>query len=115
MNDGRRSHKSVILALLNRFADPDSFSVRSVAPRQVELVTFRDGGETLISAVDLLCTDELLPVRSFEIAVRCEKPAEIVRIGGRERKDESVPFIYENGYAHFRCDGLVMFDMWRIR
>jgi len=114
-NDSRRSHKSIIRALLNRFADPQSLSMRSDAPRQVELVTFRDGRETFVSAVDLLCTDELLPVRSFEIALRCDRPAEVIRLGGRERADESVPFTYENGYVHFRSDGLVMFDMWKIR
>ncbi len=110
--DDRRSHKSVIRALLDGFADPASLSVRSDAPRQVELTVFRDSGETLVSAVDLLCTDELLPVRPFEIRIRCDRPSAVTRLGSRE---ENVDFIYEDGYVRFRSDGLVMFDMWQIR
>ena len=113
--DDRRSHKSIIRALIGGFGDPETLTVKSDAPRQTELVTFRNGCETLVSAVDLMCTDELLPVRSFEIAIKCSRPAEVIRIGGRDRQDEEVPFTYENGYVRFRAQDLVMFDMWRIR
>ena len=113
--DDRRSHKSIIRALIGGFGDSETLTVKSDAPRQTELVTFRNGCETLVSAVDLMCTDELLPVRSFEIAIKCSRPAEVIRIGGRDRQDEEVPFAYENGYVRFRAQDLVMFDMWRIR
>ena len=94
--------------------DLQSLSVRSDAPRQVELVTFRREQDTLISAVDLLCTDELLPVVDFTVSVRCDKPTRIIRIGGRGREDTEIPFVYEDGYAVFRVEDLVMFEMYRI-
>ena len=113
-NDNRRSHRKLLRAIIGRYLDLQSLSVRSDAPRQVELVTFRREQDTLISAVDLLCTDELLPVVDFTVSVRCDKPTRVIRIGGRGREDTEIPFVYEDGYAVFRVEDLVMFEMYRI-
>ena len=113
-NDGRRAQKGIIRALIDGHIDPDLLTVRSSAPRQVELVTFRGEGELLISAVDLLCTDELLPVPDFTVAVRGEKPKQITRLGGRDGADTAIPFTYQDGRAVFEVENLIMFAMYRI-
>lgn len=114
-NDSRRSHKKLIFTLLDAFIDRTMLNVRSDAPRQVELVTFRDGGTTLISAVDLLCTDELLTVNPFTVEIRCDEPSRVIRLGGRDREDTDIPFRYEDGYVKFTVNDLVMFEMYEIR
>lgn len=113
-NDGRRAQKGIIRALIEGHIDTDLLTVRSSAPRQVELVTFRGEGELLISAVDLLCTDELLPVPGFTVAVRGEMPRQITRLGGRDGADTAIPFTYKDGRAVFDVENLVMFAMYRI-
>ena len=59
--------------------------------------------------------DELLPVPKFTVEVKCDKPARVVRIGGRDRADAEVPFTWADGYAKFDVDSLVMFEMYRIK
>lgn len=113
-NDVRRSHKKLLMALLDGHIDRNTLTVRTTAPRQVELVTFRDGDTVLLSAVDLLCTDELLAVNPFTVEIRCEKPAQVVRLGGRDSVDTEIPFTWEDGYVRFTVEKLVMFDMFRI-
>lgn len=113
-NDHRRAHRRLLLSLIGGYLDLQSLSIRTDAPRQVELVTFRREQDTLISAVDLLCTDELLPVPGFTVAVQCDRPTHVIRIGGRDRADAELPFTYEDGYVHFSVDRLVMFEMYRI-
>lgn len=114
-NDSRRSHKKLILSLLNTYVDRAALTVRSDAPRQVELVTFRDGDTTLISAVDLLCTDELLTVNPFAVEIRCNEPSRVTRLGGRDRENTDISFRYEDGYVKFTVSDLVMFEMYEIR
>jgi len=114
-NDVRRSHKKLIMALLDGFVGLDSFSVQTTAPRQVELVTFRNGSETLVSAVDLLCTDEQLMLQPFTVRVRCDKPEKVVLLGGRDTDDREIPFTYEDGFVRFTVGGLVMFAMYKIQ
>lgn len=90
-------------------------SILSTAPRQVELVTFRNGNEVLISAVDLLCTEEEIPVSPFEVRVRTEAvPDSVTKLASNSTTDADIPFRYENGYVVFRTDSLVRFDMYRI-
>jgi hypothetical protein len=113
-NDNRRSHRKLLRAIIGRYLDLQSLSVRSDTPRQVELVTFRREQDMLISAVDLLCTDELLPVVDFTVSVRCDNPSRVIRIGGRDGEDAEIPFTYEDGYATFYIENLVMFEMYRI-
>lgn len=115
-NDGRRSHKKLLMALVNDHL-PDR-TITTTAPRQVEIVTFRDSAETLVSTVDLLCTDELLPVPSFTISVHCDKePTTVTRLAHANGADEAIDFTWDNDSktARFAVDGLVMFDMFKIQ
>lgn len=113
-NDSRRSHKKLIMSILNGFVDVSSLTVRTTAPRQVELVTFRDNCAMLVSAVDLLCTDELLEVPAFDVEIRCGKPESVIHLGGRDSQDEEIPFTYEDGYVKFKVGKLVMFGMYKV-
>ncbi|MCR5263902.1 MAG: hypothetical protein K6D94_08520 [Clostridiales bacterium] len=110
--DPRRSHKKLIMDLTDGFIDRDALTIRTTAPRQVELVAFRDGNAVLVSAVDLLCTEELLTVNPFTVEIRCDKPSHVTRLG--ERSGE-IPFTYAGGRVRFTVEGLVMFDMYEIR
>jgi len=112
--DERRSHRRILHALLNAHLDYSALTVRSNAPRQVEIVSFRRESDMLISAADLQCTDELIPVRPFVIEARSDKPKRVIRIGGKDREDEDVPFTYDGERVSFRAEALVMFDMYKI-
>ena len=113
--DTRYAQKTVLMNLLRRFMHAGTLSVLSDAPRQVELVTFREDKEVLLSAVDLLCTEEQLPVRDFRIRVRCDrKPVSAVRLASLQKPEQPLDFTWEDGYASFDVRGLVMFDMFRL-
>lgn len=110
--DERRAHKNLLTAIIHAYA-PRPFTLQSTAPRQVELVSFRGEGELLISAVDLLCTEELLPVPTFKIGALCPPAARVFRItdaGG----EEEIPSTHRDGRGEFGVESLVMFAMYRI-
>jgi len=112
--DDRRAHRRVLRNILDSAVGYNTLTVRSDAPRQVELVTFRREKDMLVSAVDLMCTDELLPVVNFSVFVRCDKPRRVVKLGGMDSADSEIPFEYSDGRVRFTVDGLVMFDMYMI-
>lgn len=114
--DGRRAHKKLLMALVNDCLP--NRTLTTTAPRQVEIVTFRNGDETLVSAVDLLCTDELLPVPDFTVTVHCDrKPTSVTCLAHADGTDEAVDFTWDDttGSVQFAVDKLVMFDMFRIQ
>ena len=111
----RYAQVCAVMSLFRRVIGEETLSVSADAPKQVELVTFRDGEETLLSAVDLLCTEELLPIRDFTVRVKCDRPPEkVVRLASADTPSESLPFTYENGVVSFHVSGLVMFAMFDI-
>ena len=107
--------KKLMMALFDGFVGKNTLSVQTNAPRQVELVTFRDGAETFVSAVDLLCTDEQLMLQPFTVRVKCDKPEKVILLGGRDTTEREIPFTWENGYVRFTAGGLVMFAMYKIQ
>lgn len=112
-NDGRLSHNRLFCDLvINAIGEP---TLISDAPRQVELTSFDTEYGIQLCAVDLLCTDELLPVRDFRVTVSSDKPPKrVVRVGGRDSADAEIPFEYSDGRIIFRVDRLVMFEMFNI-
>lgn len=111
-NDGRISHKKLFVSLiLGYMGEP---VLQTDAPRQIELVSFRRSNDLLIGAIDLLCTDELIPVRSFSVSIVSPKPVKVIRLGGKDRPDAETAFSYKDGKTIFATDELVMFDMYRI-
>ena len=111
--DHRRAYKDLLMELLAAYARP--LVQQTNAPRQVEIVTFRREEDVLISAVDLFCTDELLPVRPFTVTYTLPAaPKKVIRLASREHGDEEIPFTYADGKLTFTTAELVMFDMYRI-
>lgn len=112
-NDGRIGIKRVFMSLITKYlCEP---TIKSGAPCQVELVSFARGADILISAVDLLCSDELLPLGGFEISVKADsKPKRIIRLAGRDKPEREVEFEYSGGRVKFTTETLVMFDMYKI-
>ena len=112
-NDGRIGIKRVFMSLITKYLTETT--IKSNAPRQVELVAHRRESDILVSAVDLLCSDELLPLGSFEISVKADdKPKRVVRLAGREKPEQAVEFEYRGGRVRFATETLVMFDMYKI-
>lgn len=111
-NDGRLSHKKLFVSLILGFMGEPA--LLTDAPRQVELISFKRENDILISAVDLLCTDELLPVRGFKVNITTPRPSKVIRLAGRNTPDTDLEFEYSDGKTSFYIDGLVMFDMFRI-
>ncbi len=110
-NDSRTAFKDLLMNIMRLCFKSGDQSIAANAPRQVELVSFRTAEGVLISAVDLICTQELLKVASFTVTVKADKaPASVKRIAdGRQ-----VPFKYENGRILFETLPLVMFDMYEV-
>ena len=103
----------LLMELLAAYARP--LVQTTNAPRQVEVVTFRREEDILISAVDLFCTDELLPVRPFTVNYTLPAaPKKVIRLESREHGEEEIPFTYVDGKLTFDTAELVMFDMYRI-
>ena len=64
-----------------------------------------------MSAVDLKCTEELIPVRAFGITVKTEKPVKsVVKLPGQT----PIKFEYSDGRVMFTASELTMFAMYRI-
>ncbi len=109
--DTRPAYRDFFLRLVSRLLPPERRSLVSDAPRQAELVTFRTEAGFRVSAVDLLCTDEELPVRAFRIRLRCPAPPKAVR---RIPDGEPMSFTFEDGTCVFSVDDLVMFGMYDV-
>jgi hypothetical protein len=108
-NDSRLSHNKLFCNIILSMITP---SISSTAPRQVELTSFDTNEGIQICAVDLLCTDELLPIRKFTINVKCQKPVRVIKVDGYNETE--TPFSYSDGYLSFDVDNLIMFGMYRI-
>ncbi len=110
--DGRLSHNNLFRAIVRKYMG--SPSVKSTAPRQVEIVSFKTQNEILISAVDLLCSDELLAVPDFSVSVKSDRsPKSICVIDGEN--EVPIEFTYQDGYTSFDIKQLVMFVMYIVK
>ncbi len=110
--DGRLSHNELLRSLVRKYIGEPSFKTN--APRQVEMVVFKDKNEILLSAVDLLCTDEKLVVPDFRIDLKSDvKPSGVYFIDGE--KEIPLEFTYNEGFASFDITKLVMFGMYIIK
>ncbi len=110
-NDGRLSHKTLFCEIVKKYLQNPSLSTS--APRQVELVSFKSEKDILISAVDLFCTDELLPVRDFEISVKTDKkPRSVLLI--KDGDEIPVEYGFDGENVKFTVRELVMLSMYRI-
>lgn len=109
--DNRLSYQQLLMAILRHVYAEQQQTVVSHGPRQVEIVSFRDGEKIRLSAVDLLYSDERLPFRPAEIAVRTENPEAKVRLLPH---GEEIASRYENGRIVFTLGDTELFAMVEI-
>ena len=86
-------------------------TVKSDAPEDVEIVSFHDGNEMTISAVQH-CKGEIpRKLEPFTISVKaCKAPAKVLQLPEEKECD----FKYENGTVTYEIDNLNIFDMKKI-
>ena len=107
--DNRIHYKRILMNLINLYLN--EYSVTSTATKNVEIVSFKTDNGHLISAVDLLCNEELNAINPFTITVKCDKPSSIVKLPDKTPVD----FTYSDGKAVFGIDDLTMFGMYEIQ
>ena len=110
-NDARDPYKKILMNIMGLFLAKDDYSVRADTTKNVEVVSFKTDNGFLVSAVDLKCDDELIPVRSFEVGVKTAGPVgSVVKLPGME----PVAFANENGRAVFQTGEITMSGMWQL-
>ena len=87
-------------------------SVYSNAPKDVEIITFRDGGDYLCSTVLLTEEDQARKVESFAISIQTDQKPLYIELLTRNRK---VDFTYENNTVTFQSENLEIFQMYKIK
>lgn len=86
-------------------------TVFSDAPKDVEIVAFRDGNEMTVSSVLLSEDFKARRVEPFEVCVKADrKPSCILQLP----QETAVTFEYENGTIKYLNDNLDIFDMKKI-
>ncbi|MDD5602489.1 MAG: alpha-L-fucosidase [Eubacteriales bacterium] len=111
-NDPRLAFRQIMINIFRMFVKPGDQTLSSSAPRQVEVVGFKTPDSYLVSAVDLLFSNEKLRLDGFDVSVKTgARPVSVKRIGDAK----NMPFDYENGRAVFRTEPLMMFDMYEIK
>jgi len=110
-NESRGHCKRILMNLMGLFLKPDDYSVRADTTKNVEVVSFKTDDGFLISAVDLKCDDELIPVRSFEVRVKTDKPVKSV-----VRLPDMTPVAFEckDNCVAFHTGEMTMFAMFKI-
>lgn len=104
-------YRNVFINTIKDFLGFES-SIFSDAPRDVEIITHKDGDDYLISAAVLTEDDAVRNIGSFQISVKSERePIEIELL----TKNKKIDYTYENNTIVFNTENLDMFDMYRIR
>lgn len=107
-------HKNIMLSLLGE-AGAVFNSLKTDAPRDVELITHDDTAENnrmLISACRLSDEDTARLSEPFEIQLRVPKNPQSVLLLPENKK---IDFIYENDTVIFKPEQLKIFDMYEIK
>jgi hypothetical protein len=112
-NDERIHYKRLLINLMHMFIGQNDLSVYAAAAKNVEIVSFKTNGGYLVGAVDLKCTEELVPIRSFCVSVKTGKPAKnVVKLP----EQSPVEYFYSEseGKVTFNTGELTMFAMYKI-
>lgn len=107
--ESQYEYRKLIAELTNRLCGTD-YSVLCNAPKDVEVVSFEEKKNTLITAL-VLSDDYYIPeTPSFEISLKCsEKPKRIIKLP----EQENVDFKFENGYAKFTTGNFKIAQMFK--
>ena len=109
--DTRPHYKNTVMNLMEKFLAKENFSVIANTTKNIEVVSFKTNDGFLVSAVDLTCDDELLPVRPFGISVKSDRSVKSV-----VKLPDMTPVAFENkdGRVVFNTGGFTMFGMWKL-
>lgn len=86
-------------------------TVKSDAPKDVELVTFKDNDEIYVSVVGLNEDYKARKYEDFEIMIKLDKNPKSLEL---LPNGKSVDFIYESGVLKFKSENLRIFNMYKI-
>jgi hypothetical protein len=104
------NYRNAFMGILKEMLRFDA-TIKSDAPKDVEIVTFVDENEMYISTVGLNEDYTARKYEDFEISIKTDKKPECVRILPSER---IVDFNYENGQLCFKSENLKIFNMYKI-
>lgn len=110
-DSGFYEYRNIFINLLTDGLGFES-SVYSNAPKDVEIITFRDGGDYLCSTVLLTEEDQARKVESFAISIKTDQKPLYIELLTRNRK---VDFTYENNTVTFQSENLEIFQMYKIK
>lgn len=103
-------YRRVFISLLKKFFDFEP-TVKSDAPADVEVVSFKADNEMLISTVLMSEEYEARSVDSINISVKCEKaPKSVVLLSD----EKCIDFNYIDGEVSFKTDKMHIFNMYKI-
>lgn len=108
--DTEEEYTRLICRMIDRMAGP-ARTVMTDAPADVEIITFRDGKNLLLSAARLSDAYEVRQIPPFTVSLRVPNKIKAVTL----LPDETpVPFTCEQGYVTFTVRDFRIFDMFRI-
>lgn len=103
-------YKRIFINLINDVFKTE-YSVISDAPKNVEIISFREENAITVSTVLLNEEYEAPLINCFEIKVKTEKkPCSVILLP----EENKIDFEYENGYTIFKTRNLDIFDMYKI-
>lgn len=108
--DTRIQYKRILMNLMNKYLPVEDYSVSADTSKNVEIVSFKTDTGYLVSVVDLTCSEELVPVRSFKIKIKCGKPKSINKLPDKLNVD----YKYTDGILTFTADEFALFDMYEV-
>lgn len=103
-------YQKILKNLLN-LAGISEFSTQSTAARNVELITFKDEAQILVSTVYITDEEETEFQKPFEISVKSEKSPKKVSLLA---DGSNINFTYANNLITFKARELEIFDMYKI-
>lgn len=109
--DGRTHYKQLLMNLMELFVSRNDLTVCAETTKNVEVVSFTTDDGYLVSAVDMKCTEELIPVRAFDISVKTDKPVKSVM---KLPEQTPVDFTCSNGKVTFNTGEFTVFTMYQI-
>lgn len=104
-------YRNIFVNLLTNVLGLES-SLWSDAPKDVEIVTFKDGEDYLCSTVLLTEDDKARKTENFTIYMKTNRKPSCIEL---LTKDKNIDFTYENNVVAFPSENLGIFHMYRIK
>lgn len=104
------NYRNAFMGILEKMLRFDS-TIKSDAPKDVEIVTFVNGNEMYVSTVGLNEDYKARKYEDFEISIKSDKKPQAIKILPLE---ENVEFTFKNGKIYFKSEKLKIFNMYKI-